>query len=70
MREIKSGNISYIEGEPYEEPPYCRAYIEQEYEDFTLCCEKRGWNDIDGTEWACITITHCPWCGRDLRGDD
>jgi len=65
MHDVPSGNIVYTMGEEYEEPPYHMTRIEEEHYGFTLNVENRGWHNE--TEWAYITITHCPWCGDELR---
>ena len=73
MREIKRGSIIYTESEPFEEPPYRSAYIEEEYDGFLLTVERRGWYDGYDSVWASIGIKCCPWCGEELRkegGDD
>lgn len=62
MRDIKRGNVTWTEGEPYEHPPFHSAYIEEDHKGFWLHVE-------DGAEWANIPIYHCPWCGDELWGD-
>jgi len=67
MREVKRGNVIYSEGERYDDPPFHTASIEEDYDGFWLWCERRNLYD-DCTEFACIPIRHCPWCGQELKG--
>lgn len=70
MAERKSGRMTYFQGEPYSDDrfgPDCKATIELDRQYGYLLFIEDYYEYDDETQMVSVRITHCPWCGRELR---
>ena len=65
LREERSGGVTRIVGEPFGQPLRTVSQIKVDSGGFALHVERRGFDRRE--HWVYIPVTHCPWCGDELK---